>query len=148
VPVTLIDTNLLVYACDPRDAGRQDQAIRVLNHLDLTRNGRLSVQVLAEFTHVVIRSVNPIFTRQEAYIQIVRLMRTYPVFDLTPMIVMEAARGVRDYLLAYYDAQIWATARLNQIPVIFSEDFQDGQLLEGVRFINPFTSKFNLEEWK
>jgi predicted nucleic acid-binding protein len=61
---------------------------------------------------------------------------------------MEAARGVRDYLLAYYDAQIWAIARLNQIPIIFSEDFQDGQLLEGVRFINPFTSKFNLKEWK
>ena len=147
MPNILIDTNLLVYACDPRDTARQDQAIQVLKYLDLSRTGRLCVQVLAEFTHVVIRSTNPIFTRDEAYNQIARLARTFPVFDLTPMIVMEAARGVRDYLLAYYDAQIWATARLNQVPVIFSEDFQDGQLLEGVRFINPLASKFNLEEW-
>ncbi len=148
MPAILIDTNLLVYTCDPRDAARQDQAIRVLKHLDLSRAGRLSVQVLAEFTHVVTRSANPIFTREEAYIQIVRLVSTYPVFDLTPMIVMEAARGVRDHLLSYYDAQIWATARLNQVPIIFSEDFQDGQLLEGVRFINPFSKNFILEEWR
>jgi len=59
----------------------------------------------------------------------------------------EAGRGVRDYKLAYYDAQIWATAKLNQVPVVFSEDFNDGQVLEGVRFVNPFAMGFNLEDW-
>ena len=29
----------------------------------------------------------------------------------------------------------------------FSEDFQDGQVLEGVRFVNPFSGTFDLEEW-
>jgi predicted nucleic acid-binding protein len=52
-----------------------------------------------------------------------------------------------DHSLAYYDAQIWATARLNQIPLIFSEDFQDGQTLEGVRFVNPFSAQFELRDW-
>jgi len=28
--------------------------------------------------------------------------------------------------MSYWDAQIGATAKLNQIPVIFSEDFSDG----------------------
>jgi predicted nucleic acid-binding protein len=37
--------------------------------------------------------------------------------------------------------------RLNQIPVIFSEDFQDGQVLEGVRFANPFAKSFDVEAW-
>lgn len=63
------------------------------------------------------------------------------------MIVLEAARGARDHGLAYYDAQIWASARLNQVPTIFSEDFTDGQVLEGVRFINPFSTNFRLEDW-
>jgi predicted nucleic acid-binding protein len=49
--------------------------------------------------------------------------------------------------LAYLDAQIWASAQLNQIPVIFSEDFQDGQILEGVRFVNPFKKGFDVAEW-
>ena len=74
-------------------------------------------------------------------------MSVYPVIPLTDSIVLEAARGCRDYHLAYYDAQIWAAARLNQITVIFSEDFQDGQMLEGVRFINPFAPQFNLGPW-
>lgn len=47
--------------------------------------------------------------------------------------------------LAYYDAQIWACARLNHIPVVLSEDFQDGQTLEGVRFVDPFAEDFVVE---
>ncbi len=33
---------------------------------------------------------------------------------------------------SYFDAQIWATARLNQVPTIFTEDFTNGRRLEGV----------------
>jgi len=54
---------------------------------------------------------------------------------------------VRDHHLSYYDAQIWATARLNQVSVVFSEDFQGRQILEGVQFINPFAPEFKLSEW-
>ena len=43
----------------------------------------------------------------------------------------KAARGVRDHALAYYNAQIWAAARLNQVPLVFSEDFQDSLALGG-----------------
>jgi hypothetical protein len=34
-------------------------------------------------------------------------------------------------------------ARLNQI----SKVFQDGQMLEGVRFVNPFGPQFKLDRW-
>ncbi len=37
--------------------------------------------------------------------------------------------------------------RLNQIPVLFSEDFNSGSTLEGIRFVNPFAAGFRLEEW-
>ena len=80
-------------------------------------------------------------------VNLCRFARLWPVIDLTYQIVLEAVRGVRDYTLSYYDAQIWAAARLNQIPVIFSEDFQDGQILEGVRFANPFAGTFDVEAW-
>ena len=90
---------------------------------------------------------NNIVLRAEAYQQVERLLRAYPVFDLTPLIVLEASRGARDHGLPYYDAQIWAAARLNQVTVVFSEDFSDGQILEGVRFVNPFSTNFHLEDW-
>ena len=75
------------------------------------------------------------------------LARVWPVFDLTRLIVLEAGRGVRDHRLSYYDAQLWATARLNQVPTVFSEDFRDGAVVEGIRFVNPFSSGFVLESW-
>ncbi len=63
------------------------------------------------------------------------------------MVVLEALRGVRDHQLSYYAAQVWATARLNQVPVIFSEDYSSNTTLEGVCFVNPFASDFVLENW-
>ena len=61
--------------------------------------------------------------------------------------MLEAARSVRTHELAYYDTQVWATARFNQIPINSSKDFQDGRILEGVRFTNPFSGAFDMEAW-
>ncbi len=61
--------------------------------------------------------------------------------------VREAARGVRDHQFAYYDAQMWAMAKLNQIPLVFTQDIPSALSLEGVRYVNPFAEDFVLEEW-
>jgi predicted nucleic acid-binding protein len=63
------------------------------------------------------------------------------------MVVLEAGRGVRDHQFSYYDAQVWATARLNQVPIIFSEDFSAGSIIEGVRFVDPFSPGFAIKTW-
>ena len=34
--------------------------------------------------------------------------------------------------------QIWATAKINQIPRVVSEDFSSGSRIEGVEFLDPF----------
>ena len=147
MPPTLIDTNLLVYLYDQNQPRKQAQSHRVLEQLELTHTGRLSVQALAEFFSVATRKLSPSLTPAEALQQINLFIRLWPVFDLTPMIVMEAGRGVCDHKLSYYDAQVWAIARLNQVPVVFSEDRRDGSILEGVRFANPFSPEFLLEKW-
>lgn len=66
-------------------------------------------------------------------------------FTLGPLI-LDAAIGVRDHKMSFWDAQIWAAARTNGIPVILSEDFSDGSVLDGVRFVNRFLSGFVLED--
>jgi len=147
MPSVLVDTNVLVYFYDQNTPNKQERAELVLNQLKEAGLGRLSTQNLAEFVNAAMRKLDPPLTAAKALEQASIFAATWPVLDLTSQIVLEAARGVRDYNLAYYDAQIWAAARLNQIPVIFSEDFQDGQTLEGVRFANPFTTTFNLETW-
>ncbi len=147
MPLVLLDTNLLMYAHDHHDAPRQAQAIRVLQALQSNGTGRLSVQCLAEFASAATRRLSPPLTRTEAALQVERWAQAFPVFSLTSQIVLAAVRGARDYRLAYYDAQLWATALLNQVPVIFSEDFADGSRLEGVRMVNPFSAKFVLADW-
>ncbi len=146
----LLDTNILVYSHDPADEVRQERAIEVLDSLRIRRIGCLSVQSLAEFCNAMIRPYRgspPRLTLAEAQQSAGWLSVHFEVYPLTAMIVLEAMSGVHDYQLSYYDAQIWASARLNETPVIFSEDFQDGQILEGVQFINPFTPKFDLALW-
>lgn len=140
----LVDTNILVYAYDLRDPGKNAQAQSLLKVLHNQKVGYLSVQALAEFVNAARKIAIP----PESALQYAQaFVISWPVFALTPQIVLEAARGVRDYKLAYYDAQIWATAHLNQIPVIFSEDFNSGSTLEGVRFVNPFGASFRIEDW-
>jgi predicted nucleic acid-binding protein len=147
MPPILADTNVLVYFYDANTPEKQKRAELVLNRLREAGLGRLSTQNLAEFINAAMRKLDPPMTAARAFDQAALIAATWPVFNLTPQIVLEAARGMRDHKLAYYDAQIWAAARLNQIPVIFTEDFQDGQILESVRFANPFLPTFDLETW-
>jgi len=64
---------------------------------------------------------------------------------LNEMIIYEAIRGVKEHKFSYWDAQIWVSARLNQISLVLSEDFADNSLADGVRFVNPLMPVFDLE---
>jgi len=126
---------------------KQSQAIQVTNTLSFDGQGCLSIQCLAEFMAAATRRLRPVLPAAQALVEVERFAKSFSVFDLTVSIVLEAARGVRDHHLSYYDAQLWATARLNQVPVIFTEDFTPGRSLEYVRYVNPFAEDFDLTQW-
>jgi predicted nucleic acid-binding protein len=143
----LLDTNVLVYAYDRSAAAKQHQAFTLLDTLEARGGAILTSQVLAEFFVVITRKITVPPTTAEAYTRIEHLAQSWVVLGATSMIVLEAARGVRDYRMSFWDAQIWASARLNQIPLLFSEDFQAGAVIEGMRFVNPFAPDFQLTDW-
>ncbi len=143
----LIDTNVLVYAHYHAEPEKRDRAISVIYELQQARLGCLSIQCISEFFNTVVRGKNPMLTLDEAAAQAHLLVNSFPVFPLTPMIAINAMAGVKKHSFSYYDAQIWACAHLNQIPVVFSEDFSDGRTIEGVRFVDPFSEIFELEKW-
>jgi predicted nucleic acid-binding protein len=146
----LIDTNVLVYSIDRGEFEKQARAIDLLNRLQPSGAGCIPVQCLSEFFVVSTRSIrgrSPLLTPIQAANQAVQLSRAFRTLDLTIPVVQEAMRGVIEHQLSFYDAQIWAAARLNQIPFLFSEDFQDGQVLESVQFTNPFAASFDLAAW-
>jgi predicted nucleic acid-binding protein len=57
---------------------------------------------------------------------------------------LEGCRGASQLSPSVWDALIWATAKLNQVPYVLTEDLPHGQLLEGVRFQNPSVPEFDL----
>lgn len=143
----MVDTNILLYAYDRGEPSKQPQALIVLDHLAVNGLGVLTSQVLAEFFVNATRKLKPPLTTEEAYGRIQNYLLSWEILDITGPIVLEAARGVRTYQMAYWDAQIWASAKMNQIRVVFSEDFSERVIIEGISFVNPFGSKFNMETW-
>jgi predicted nucleic acid-binding protein len=142
----VLDTNVLVYLHDAGDPVRQQRAANVVARVGRSASAALPAQVLSELSSVALRKLRPPLDPGELYDLVDALMRAFPVLPLTCTVVLEALRGVRDHQLSYYDAQIWAAARLAQIPVLLSEDFSSGTRLEGVSFVNPFASGFDASD--
>lgn len=132
----LIDTNVLAYAYDRSEPEKQARALEVLDQL--IGISALSTQVLGELFIVLTRKLQQPFPPKTARERVESYLRAWTILPVTPMIVQEAVRGVVAHGFSYWDAQIWATARLNQIPMVLSEDFAHGRRIEGVRFFNPF----------
>ncbi len=134
----LLDTNVLVYIYDPLDSAKQERAIAVVNQLIRSGKAVISTQVLGEFFMATTRTRRLLLTPAEAVVRMRNYSAACHVLDITRLISLEAIRGVEIHHFGFWDAQIWATARLNQIEEVYTEDFASGATVEGVRFTNPF----------
>lgn len=146
IKTALIDTNILVYAYDTNSPTKQPKAVAILNELQKSATGFLSVKTLSEF-FVVIRRIPNGLTTDEAIQEMLKLQATWPVLELTAAIAIEVARGVQTYQFSYWDAQLWATAKTHQINAVFTEDMRQGGIFDGVEIINPLDPAFNLTGW-
>ena len=65
---SLVDTNILVYRCDPRDPGKREAALEVLRAGAVSGELRIPHQALVEFVNSVTRSrgAEPPIMRLEA----------------------------------------------------------------------------------
>jgi predicted nucleic acid-binding protein len=88
--------------------------------------------------------MEPPLPPEEVYEQIQLYKKVFPIYPLTPAVSLEAVRAVEEHSFRYFDAQIWATAKLNQVPIVLSEDFAVGATVEGVTFENPLAEEFDL----
>jgi predicted nucleic acid-binding protein len=134
----LADTNLLIYCYDRSEPVKQEQAMEILR--TMIADGRLTVstQVLGEFYHIATRKLRAPLSNDAAWERVEHYLSVCRVLDVTPAVIREAIRGVREHRMSYWDAQIWAVARINSIPVVLSEDFSHNSAIGGVRFVNPF----------
>ena len=140
----LLDTNVLVYVYDTSAPLKRSLARSTLGALAEAGAGAVSTQVLSEFFSVTTRlTLNP----QEALVELQHQVQVWTVLQVTTEVILAAARAVRDHRLNFWDAQLWAAAKVHGLGTIFSEDFNSGFTLGGVRFINPFGPGFHLPKF-
>jgi predicted nucleic acid-binding protein len=136
--VVFVDTNILVYAHDA-DAGlKRERAAKVLQQLWDSNLGRLSVQVLQEFYINVTRKISTPVARSTAR----EVVDTYGAWVREPTTVKNVTRAVDLSELAqisFWDALIVASAEQAGATQLFSEDLNDGQLIAGVKIVNPLS---------
>ncbi len=140
---SLVDTNVLVYRCDPRDPVRQRTATRLLEEGIGRQSLVISHQAIVEFVAAVTKPQKNLRGRAlmpiaEALVEAADLMAQLPVLYPSRETLVTAMRGAALYGLPWFDAQMWACAEVNGLPELLSEDFQHGRHYGNVRIVNPF----------
>lgn len=132
-----VDTNILLYAHD-RDAGEKGQrASSVVRQLWESGNGAISVQVLQELYVNLTRKLSRPLPSAEAR-EFVRIYATWVRANPTPVTVQRAIEVAEFARLSFWDAMIVASAEQAGAAELLTEDLNHGQVVAGVRIVNPF----------
>ena len=131
---TFVDTNILFYAIDT-DAGQKHERARDdVGRLWETETGIVSTQVLSEF------AVNLRAKKKLQWNDIGRILAPYLAWRvITPDAgaSIEIIRIADRHRLSYWDAAIVHSAVNGGAATLHTKDLNDGQMIEGVRIVNP-----------
>ena len=133
--MTFLDTNILVYSIDLRDARKQSVARSIVFAAKDSGRYLLSAQVLNEFANVALRKLGQ--TRE----QTLAMVRKFGAIRSTPVLPEWTTRALEisvQYDIQFFDSLLLAAAEANGCDEILTEDLADGQTYCGVRAVNPF----------
>jgi predicted nucleic acid-binding protein len=126
------DSNVFVYAII-QDDPRSDHAEELI-----AKGGTVSVQVLSEFVDVVRRKARMPWDEIRFAIENIKVLCPSPL-PITLDTHQEALAIAEIYGYRIYDALIVASALEARCTILYSEDMQDGQVIDGRLTIrNPF----------
>lgn len=138
--LVFVDTNILAYARDARDCGKQSIAMAWLKALASSRSGRLSWQVLLEFYVVATHPRKLAMPEATAQADVLALQAWAPV-PTDSDLLQGAWRVQSKYDLSWWDSLIVAAALSAGCETLLSEDLQDGQCIEGhLTILDPFAA--------
>ena len=126
------DTNILVYI-----VGQKDERTATAESL-VANGGVVSVQVLNELASVSHRKLRMSWPDITDALDAIRVLCPTPI-PLTTDTHDAALRIATKYGFSFYDALIAAAALEGECAILYSEDLQDGQVIDGRLTIrNPF----------
>jgi predicted nucleic acid-binding protein len=137
--VVFVDSNILVYAHDADAGPKRDRAVESLRLLWESGAGRLSVQVLLEFYVNVTRKLATPVARSTAR-EVVSSYGAWVHEPTTPDTLTRAIDIAEMAQIMFWDALIVASAEQVQATHVYSEDLNAGQIIAGVKIVNPLTA--------
>jgi predicted nucleic acid-binding protein len=131
-----VDTNVLIYAHDPRDPIKQNKAVELIDTLN---DGVLLWQVACEYVAASRKLAAFGLNQQRALADLGRLRRKWrPV--VSQWAVLDRAESLMSSgNLSFWDALIVAACVENGVTQLYSEDLDAStSAITGVAIINPF----------
>ena len=132
--LTFVDTNVLAYAYDGDSPAKREIARRVLNDLG---GAVISTQVLLELYAVLTRKLG---LPQETAYQAVDALMDLEVVPTDARLVSDGLRLSVDSNISHWDALIVVAAVRAGCDTLLTEDLSHGQVIEGIRIVNPFAA--------
>jgi predicted nucleic acid-binding protein len=132
---SFFDTSILVCADDKAAPGKQRRALDLVAEHRRARTGVVSLQVLQEYFVIITRKL-----RVDAAIARckVELLAEFDVAAPEVADILAAIDLHRLHGCSFWDALILRAAKQAGCRVLFSEDMQDAQEIDGLQILNPF----------
>ncbi len=129
-----LDANILVYAQDQDSPAKRRRSREVIAALAESGSGVISTQVLQEFYVTVTRKlgVAPLAAKS--------VLQTFKIFEIvqaSPDLIESAIDCSVLNAISFWDALIVAAAASSGCAIVYSEDLNPGQTIQGVRIENP-----------
>ena len=128
-----LDTNILIYAFAENDARNEAAALL------LQKGGLISVQVLNEFVNVSRKKLRRPWDEIESELAIIRTLLDPPL-ALSAGHHEKAVSLAKQFGFGIYDSLVIASAAAANCSILYTEDLQNGQIIESVTIRNPFRS--------
>lgn len=135
---SFLDTNVLLYAISK--APSEAHKATVANELMATEQWGLSVQICQEFYVAATQKIATPISSQAAE-NYLRLFALRPLVTNTPDLIFRTIEIQRKNRLSFWDASVLSAAQQLGATTLFTEDLNDGQVIEGIRVVNPFRAR-------
>ncbi|MGI8760966.1 MAG: PIN domain-containing protein [Jatrophihabitantaceae bacterium] len=129
-----VDTNVAVYLLDDAEPAKQ-QIARELFDSDSVEHLVVSAQVLGEFYIATTRKLGH---GEDVVRAAIAELSSFPVVPTDLGLVRAGIDTAQRHQLSYWDALIIEAAAAANCDRILTEDLNAGEIIRGVRVVNPF----------
>lgn len=130
------DANILVYAVDTTAGDKRRLAEALAERALRDGTAFIPTQVLGEFYTVCTRKLRRDPGEILPFVNVWRAAARVESYDDTD--ILTAIEASRAHGLPFWDALVWAVCERTGVPVLVSEDFQNGRRLGRITFLDPF----------